>query len=127
MIDPREFRRTIGLFGTGVTVLASGEGDELRAMTANAVTSLSLEPMLLIACIHKKARIVANLNKGWGFSVNILRQEQQPLSNYFAGAWHEDEPPHFDFVPMDGGPRLVGCSASIGCRLNELLPGGDHW
>ncbi|MCB8945083.1 MAG: flavin reductase [Ardenticatenaceae bacterium] len=128
MINGRDFRNTIGLFATGVTVIVSGDGEEARAMTANAVSSLSMEPMLLMVGVHKKARLAERLQAGHGFSVNILRQEQKDLSNYFAGGWTSDaEPPEFRFVPAPGAPRLDGCLAAIGCKLHELLEGGDHW
>lgn len=126
-IDTLAYRHTIGLFATGVTVIASGEGADLRAMTANAVTSLSLDPMLLIVCVHKQARLAAELQKQSGFSLNILRQEQQDLSNYFAGGWKEETLPEFEFVPWHGGPRLKGCIAAIGCEHHEILEGADHW
>lgn len=127
-IDELAYRHTIGLFATGVTVVACGDGDTLRAaMTANAVTSLSLDPMLLIVCVHKKARLAAQLLADEGFSVNILHQEQQDLSNYFAGGWKEDAPPHYEFVKWQGGPRLKGCAAAIGCEHYQVVEGGDHW
>jgi flavin reductase (DIM6/NTAB) family NADH-FMN oxidoreductase RutF len=127
-LDSLAYRHTIGLFATGVTVVASGEGDGLRAMTANAVTSLSLDPMLLIVCVHKKASLAAKLLKEKGFSVNILRQEQQDLSNYFAGGWRDEgTPPPFEFLPWHGGPRLKGSVASLGCEHDQILEGGDHW
>ena len=127
MINGRQFRNTIGLFATGVAVIVSGDGDSVRAMTANAVTSLSLDPMLLVVCVHKKAHLAEMLQAGNGFSVNILRQEQKDLSNYFAGGWHEEEPPFFQFVPWQGASRLEGSLASVGCQLHQLLEGGDHW
>ena len=128
MINGRNFRNTIGLFATGVTVIVSGEGNEVRAMTANAVSSLSLDPMLLMIGVHKKARLAEMLQAGQGFTVNILCQEQKELSNYFAGGLKaEDELPQFTFIPWQGAPRLAGCLAAIGCELYELLEGGDHW
>ena len=127
-LNTRAFRRTIGFFATGVTVVAAGDAGEWRAMTANAITSLSLEPMLLILCVHKKAHMAAWLQEGRGFSVNILRQEQRDLSTYFAGGWAAGEdPPPFEFVPWKGGPRLAYCAAAIGCEQHQMLDGGDHW
>lgn len=127
-LDSLAYRHTIGLFATGVTVVACGEGDELRVMTANAVTSLSLDPMLLIVCVHKKASLAAELLKEKGFSVNILREEQQDLSNFFAGGWRDGAtPPAYKFLPWHGGPRLRGCLAALGCEHYQILQGGDHW
>ena len=126
MIDPRAFRQTMGLLATGVTLIAAQDGHETRAMTANAVASLSLDPMLALACIGKQAKMAGFLEKAAGFSINILRDEQQALSSYFAGAWKEPAPP-FRFVPWTGGPRVEGCLAAIGCEVHEFVEGGDHW
>ena len=126
-IDPRAYRTTIGAFATGVSVVAAGHGDHLHAMTANSVTSLSLDPPLLIFCVSKRAKMTEILDVSRGFSVNILRDNQQALSTYFAGAWKEPEPPPYRFVAWEGGPRLEGCAAAIGCVLHERIEGGDHW
>jgi flavin reductase (DIM6/NTAB) family NADH-FMN oxidoreductase RutF len=126
-IDPREYRRTIGLFATGVTVIAAEHGNEIQAMTANAVTSLSLDPLLLLVCVGKKARMAEHLISNPGFTVNILREDQRALSTYFAGVWRMPTPPPFRFVPWEGRPRLEGCLASLGCEVYEKIEGGDHW
>ena len=127
-LDTRAYRRTIGLFATGVTVVATGQGESIHAMTANAITSLSLDPMLLIICVHKKARLAIHMREGQGFSINILRRQQRDLSTYFAGGWQEEEPPpSFEFVPWQGGPRLRYCAAAIGCEKDQMVEGGDHW
>ncbi len=126
-IDPREFRNTVGLFATGVTVVAVVHDEHVHAMTANAVTSLSLEPPLVIFCVGKQARMVDELRQAGTFSINILREEQQTLSNYFAGRWAEAAPPAFHFAHWDGGPRLEGCLAALGCAVDGWLEGGDHW
>ena len=85
-VDRREFRDTIGLFATGVPSSSTQAGDEVHAMTASAVTSLSLEPTLVLFCPARKARWRASLDRVAGFSINFLREEQQALSSYFAGA-----------------------------------------
>lgn len=125
--DPRAFRNTIGLFATGVTVIVARAGDEVHAMTANAVSSLSLDPMLLLFCPSRKARLAQFLETMTGFSVNILRDEQQALSTYFAGGWKESAPPPFRFVPAEAAPRLEGALASIQCEKHQVFEGGDHW
>ncbi len=126
-VDPRQYRQTIGLFATGVTVVATEVEGEIHAMTANAITSVSLEPVLLLVCVGKKARMAAYLAETRLFSINILRREQQSLSNYFAGSWKEETPPPFRFVHWEGGPRLEGALAALGCRRAQILDGGDHW
>lgn len=126
-LDSRSFRQTMGLFATGVTVVAAQTGDEIHAMTANSLTSVSLEPLLVLVCIHKQASIMAHLAPGVVFSINILRAEQQALSTYFARGWKEPTPPPFRFVPWRGGPRLEGCLAALCCEFERQLEGGDHW
>jgi flavin reductase (DIM6/NTAB) family NADH-FMN oxidoreductase RutF len=123
----RHFRDTIGLFSTGVAVVVAEAEGEVHAMTVNAVSSLSLDPMLLLFCASKRARIVRNTETLAQFTINILRSDQQPLSSYFAGGWRDSPAPPFRFVPSDAGPRLEGCLAAIGCNTERIADGGDHW
>ncbi|HKJ74898.1 MAG TPA: flavin reductase family protein [Alphaproteobacteria bacterium] len=125
-LSQREFRTAIGHFATGVAVIAAQVGDEVHAMTANAVSSLSLDPMLILFCPSKGARFAQFLPELTTFSINILREEQQALSNFFAGAWRDTQAPAFRFVRTAAGPRLEGALASLNCELLETLEGGDH-
>ncbi|MBS0614848.1 MAG: flavin reductase family protein [Proteobacteria bacterium] len=126
-LDPRRFRDTIGLFATGVAVIAARAADEVLAMTVNAVSSVSLEPMLVLFCPGKKSRFARHVDNLSGFSINLLRHDQQALSSYFAGGWKEQAPPPFRLVPGAHAPRLEGCLASIDCTLQQLIDAGDHW
>lgn len=126
-VDSREYRDVIGLFATGVTVVATEFEGELQTMTANAVSSVSLEPLLLLICVGKKLALWDSLGKCEGFTVNILREDQEVLSNYFANLWQEeDPPPSFTFESWEGIPRLKGCIASLRCVPYEVFEGGDH-
>jgi flavin reductase (DIM6/NTAB) family NADH-FMN oxidoreductase RutF len=127
MIDSRAFRSTVGQFATGVTVIATGEPGAIRAMTANAFTSVSLDPPLVLVCVKKNAHLAQALTDASGFSVNILGEDQQALSTYFAGAWKDAPPPPFSFASWDGLPRLDGCIAALGCAVEVIHQGGDHW
>ncbi len=126
-LDPREFRQTVGQFATGVTVIAAQAGDEVLAMTANAFTSLSLDPMLVLFCPGKQSNLAQAIDRITGFSVNVLRDDQEALSTFFAGAWKEAAPPPFRFVPWEGAPRLEGCLAAVGCATQQVIEGGDHY
>jgi flavin reductase (DIM6/NTAB) family NADH-FMN oxidoreductase RutF len=126
-LDPKAFRDTLGLFATGVAVISTTIEGELHAMTANAVSSLSLEPMLVMFCPAKRARFSQLLQRAEGFAINFLRDEQEALSTYFAGGWKEAVAPHFRFVTTDGLPRLEGCLASLMCAMRDVHDGGDHW
>lgn len=126
-IEPRDFRNTVGLFATGVTIVAAQHGDHVHAMTANAITSLSLHPPLIIFCVSKQAKMAAELELNSPFSINVLREEQQALSNYFAGGSQGLEPPPFDFDRWEETPRLQSCAAALACVVEAQLEGGDHW
>ncbi len=125
--DARRFRDTVGLFATGVAVVVARADQEVLGMTVSAVSSISLDPMLVMFCPGKKsklARHVANLS---GFTINILRHDQQALSTYFAGGWKEPVPPPFRLVPSRSAPRLEGSLASIDCEPEQVIEVGDHW
>jgi flavin reductase (DIM6/NTAB) family NADH-FMN oxidoreductase RutF len=126
-IDPHLFRDTVGRFASGVTVIAAGTGSEVHGMTANAFTSLSLDPPLVLACLAKRARIGDHVRRAGSFTVNFLRADQIALSRFFAGAWDRPTRPPFRFIHEPEGPRLEGALGTIGCRLERELDGGDHW
>jgi flavin reductase (DIM6/NTAB) family NADH-FMN oxidoreductase RutF len=126
-IDPREFRRAVGHFATGVTVIAVDIEGSTRGMTANAFTSLSLDPPLVLFCVAKKAHLGQVVHMASGFSINILTHDQQSLSTYFAGGWKDASPPPFAFEPWEGGPRLAGVAAALGCAVETIHEGGDHF
>ena len=131
-LDPRAFRNTIGLFATGVTVITAEVNGEVHGMTANAVASLSLDPMLLLVSVGKKAHMAGLLQIAATFTLNILRADQESLSTFFAGGWKQPEPPPFQLVRWGDHPhmeatRLDNALAAIACAKHEILEGGDHW
>ncbi len=123
----RRFRDTLGLFATGVAVVIARAGEEPLAMTANAVTSVSLDPMLVLFCPGKQTRIAQHIGELEGFTINVLRHDQQALSTYFAGGWREPAPPPFRLVPSRSALRLEGCLACIDCTVEHRIEAGDHW
>ena len=128
-IDPLEFRNVIGHFATGVTVITTGDGDELHGMTANSVTSLSLDPVMLLICVDKTSHTWRMLEASGAFTVNILGAHQEDVSRAFA---KKGEPEigslrGFPFVRgRTGTPRLEDCRAFVECKVAEVLDGGDH-
>jgi flavin reductase (DIM6/NTAB) family NADH-FMN oxidoreductase RutF len=127
-IDGRAFRNVMGLFATGVTVIAVELGGEYYGMTANALTSVSLEPLIVLVCVQKEAHMAGYLRQTGCFSINILNQDQEDLSNFFAGLWPENgEPPVYSFEPWVCGPRLAGATGGLACTIDEFIEGGDHW
>lgn len=124
--DPKTFRHTMGLFATGVTVVSIREGDEVLGMTANSVTSVSLEPLLVLACVDLRARIAPHMTVDRFFAINFLRDDQEVLSRYYAGGWRDHPQPEHRFEPWNGTPRLVGALAAVRCQVYRVDEGGDH-
>jgi flavin reductase (DIM6/NTAB) family NADH-FMN oxidoreductase RutF len=124
------FRKVAGLFATGVTVVTTRMGEKMHGMTANAFTSLSLEPMLVLVCVDLKAHMHHLLEESGIFAVSILCDEQGDLSRYFSSKErplfiHEfDEVEHAHAVT--GAPILTGCLAYFDCRVTMKHDGGDH-
>ncbi len=127
----KQYRQAIGLFATGVTVLIIEHDGEVHCMTANAVSSLSLEPVQLLVCPSKSAAFSKMLELGRAFTVNILGIHQEKISNYFAGDKQQLEisSPLYDYLfsPQFRCPRLRDCIASFACHISQIHDGGDHW
>ena len=126
-LEPRAYRDVLGLLATGISVIVTEQHGQIHAMTANAVSSLSLDPMLILFCPGKRSKMAACLEDMEHFSINFLRHEQQALSSYFAGGWQGSCAPPFRFVPWLGAPRLEGSLASLSCERHDRVDAGDHW
>lgn len=135
-VDIRAYRNTIGLFASGVTVITTRLDDTVHGMTANAVTSVSLEPTLLLVCVDRRARMHDLILQAGAFAVNILAADQEELSGHFARRGRDGSPPAtLRFVygagadpdRDDGGvPTIAGCVAAIRCVVYNAYDGGDH-
>jgi flavin reductase (DIM6/NTAB) family NADH-FMN oxidoreductase RutF len=126
-VEPERFRSVMGQFATGVTVVTVATPDGPVGMTANAVCSLSLEPVLLLVCFDNDARTLPVVRETGRFGVNVLASHQEDLARLFASKRPERE--KFAGVAHtvhDGIPVIEGVLAWVGCRLERLVPGGDH-
>ena len=126
-VAPDRFRTVMGHFATGVAVITATGPAGPVGMTANAVCSLSLEPLLLLVCFDRTARTFGVVRDTERFGVNVLAAGQQHLARLFASKAPEAE--KFAEVPHsvhDGIPVIDGALAWVGCRLERLYPGGDH-
>ena len=129
-LDSRIYRDIWGGFVTGVTVITTDCDGWLHGMTANGVTSLSLDPTLIIVCPSKKSHMSSYLKRGREFTLNILSEKQEAVANYFACASAQRVLPKLEFVtwPAAGSvPRLCQCLGAVACRVSEIHEGGDHW
>jgi flavin reductase (DIM6/NTAB) family NADH-FMN oxidoreductase RutF len=125
-LDPRAFRDTIGRFATGVTVLTWDDGEHVRGMTANAVSSVSLDPMLVLVCVDRKTSAHAQLEHTAAFALNILAVDQVEVSKAFAQHGVEDMAGVAYHRNQTGAPVIDGALAWIECEVAERLAGGDH-
>jgi flavin reductase (DIM6/NTAB) family NADH-FMN oxidoreductase RutF len=126
-VGPERFRSVMGHFATGVTVVTVATDDGPVGMTANAVCSLSLEPLLLLVCFDNEARTLRVVRERERFGVNVLAAGQEPLARLFASK--APEAAKFAGVQHtvhEGVPVLEGALAWVGCTLERLVPGGDH-
>jgi 3-hydroxy-9,10-secoandrosta-1,3,5(10)-triene-9,17-dione monooxygenase reductase component len=126
-VAPAHFRTVMGHFATGVTVVTASGPDGPVGMTANAVCSLSLEPLLLLVCFDNAARTLPVVRHTRRFGVNVLAAGQEPLARLFASKAPEAEKfAGVDHTVHDGVPVIEGVLAWVGCTLQRLVPGGDH-
>jgi flavin reductase len=131
MLTAAEFRRAMGCFATGVTIVTLDLDGGVHGMTANALASVSLDPLLLLVCVDRSARIHAHLHAKRRFGINILGEKQRAISEYYARSLstHEraeaEAGANFDRT-AHGTPILHGALAYLECRLNSTQEAGDH-
>lgn len=125
--DPKDFRRALGKFATGVTVVtALDENGEKIGVTASSFNTVSIEPPLILWSIDKSAYSANIYTQGEYFAVNVLKSDQMDISNRFARRG-EDKFADVDVKEGFGGvPVIAGASAQFECRTWSVYDGGDH-
>jgi flavin reductase (DIM6/NTAB) family NADH-FMN oxidoreductase RutF len=125
--DPASFRAAMGMLPTGVTVVAASGPDGPAGATANAVSSLSIEPMLMLACLDRGSRTLLAVQAANRFGISVLHSGQEEIARAFATkapvaekwdgvAWSE----------RDGIPAIDDALAFVACDLRDVIAGGDH-
>ena len=125
--DPTSFRAAMGMLPTGVTVVTAAGPDGPAGATANAVSSLSIEPMLMLACLDRGSRTLLAVQAANRFGISVLHEGQEGLARAFATkapvaekwdgvAWGERK----------GVPAIDGALAFVACDLRDVIAGGDH-
>jgi len=130
-VDVCAFRRAMGAFPTGVTVVTVTSDDgSMHGMTVNSFSSVSLDPMLVLVCLNEASRAVGLIERAGAFVVNVLSAGQQDVSRWFANQYRPAGSTMFDGVPFEPGatgcPVLVDAAASFECRLRQSHRAGDH-
>ncbi|MGL5857167.1 MAG: flavin reductase family protein [Angustibacter sp.] len=129
-VDVAEFRRALGRFATGITVVATRVGGVDHAMTANAFTSVSLEPRLVLVCVERDARFHDAIIEAGEWTVSVLDHAHRAVAEWLAT---RGRPLHgqLDRVPhhrggLTGAALIDGALAGLECRTTDVHPAGDH-
>ena len=128
VIEEPEFRRVLGHWPTGVAVVTARTRDgSPRGLTANAITSVSLDPLLVLVCVALDAETHAAIEATAGFAINMLPAAGERLARRFADDGREDK---FDGLghrtEVTGAPILEDALGWLDCRLRAAHAGGDH-
>lgn len=129
--DDRAFRDVMARFVTGITVLSTVDEDGVpHGMTANAVSSVSLDPLLVLVCVARDTTMARVVQHGNGLALSFLAADQARVSDRFADPDRPygreefaDLPTH---VGVTGVPLLDGAAAWVECDLHAVHDGGDH-
>ncbi|MDT9633595.1 flavin oxidoreductase [Pseudomonas sp. JV449] len=126
--DPRAFRRALGNFATGVTVVTAADASGRKVgVTANSFNSVSLDPPLVLWSIDKRSSSHGVFEEASHFAVNVLAADQIDLSNNFARP-KDDRFADIAYEPGEGGaPVFADCAARFHCEKYQQVDGGDHW
>ena len=122
--NSRDFRNALGRFASGVTVVTAHHEDHTHGMTANAFVSVSLEPPLVLVSLDNRSTMHRILPSAGRFGVSVLAEDQEELSNHFAGK----KVPGLEagFTMRDGIPLLTGAVAHFIVEVADIHPAGDH-
>jgi flavin reductase (DIM6/NTAB) family NADH-FMN oxidoreductase RutF len=123
-LETAEFRRTLGMFATGVTVITTRVGEQIHGMTANAFMSVSLQPPLILISVDRRAKMNALLREDARFGVSVLEESQSALSNRFAGREGDGSEASFEIV--NDAPLVAGALAHLIAQVVRSYWGGDH-
>jgi flavin reductase (DIM6/NTAB) family NADH-FMN oxidoreductase RutF len=127
-LDNQTFRRTLGSFASGVTVISTLDQESARlvGVTVSAFSSVSMDPPLVLFCIDKRSVSLSSFKRARHFAVNILAAGQAEISNRFASRL-EDK---WQGVQYRSGlgqvPVILGCAAHLECSVSQIVDGGDH-
>jgi flavin reductase (DIM6/NTAB) family NADH-FMN oxidoreductase RutF len=126
-VEIEDFRAAIGLLPTGVTVVTATGSKGPAGATANAVASLSLDPMLMLACLDRGSRTLLAVQAANHFAVNVLSAEQESVASAFGSkAPVADKWAGIDWEQRGGMPAISGALVWVACELRDVIAGGDH-
>lgn len=130
MIGPDDFRRALGHFATGVTVVTAFDAEgRPTGLTASSFASVSLDPPLVLVCVAHKAQAYPAIQAGGKFAVNVLSRDQEAVARRFASSTLSGTE-KFEGIDYRQGalgmPLLKDALAELECTVVHTYPGGDH-
>jgi flavin reductase (DIM6/NTAB) family NADH-FMN oxidoreductase RutF len=123
MIDSKDFRNTLGKFGSGITIVTTNDEGETHGMTANAFVSVSLDPPLVLVSIDHKSKMYQILQRTKKYGISILKHDQQEISQHFAGRPLDKSPEFFLKAEI---PLIKDSLAYLICDVVDQHVAGDH-
>jgi flavin reductase len=128
--DTEAFRAVMGCFATGVALLTCGSGKETAALTVNSLTSVSLDPLLVLVCVKTDGQMRGWLSRAGSFAVNILAEDQQEISRQFARSERPTGEQAVRQLPavrgVTGNLVLTSAPAVLECLVHAEYDAGDH-
>jgi flavin reductase (DIM6/NTAB) family NADH-FMN oxidoreductase RutF len=125
--DQARFRSAMAILPTGVTVVSASGPDGPAGATANAVCSLSIEPMLMLACLDRGSRTLLAVQAANHFGVSVLHAGQEEIARAFATkAPVADKWEGIEWSERGGIPTIEGSLVWIACGLRDVVAAGDH-
>ena len=126
-LDPDRFRAAMAMLPTGVTVVSAQGPDGPAGATANAVCSLSIEPMLMLACLDRGSRTLLAVQAANHFGISVLHSGQEQIARSFATkAPVADKWAGVAWSELEGIPAIDGALVWIACELRDVVAAGDH-
>lgn len=127
MVTPEQLRTAMSRLPTGVTIVSATGAEGPAGATANAVTSLSLQPPLMLACLDRGSRTLTVVRETGRFGVNVLGAGEEELARGFATKASQPEKwDSVEFEQREGVPILASAVVWVVCRVRDLYDGGDH-
>jgi len=127
-LDADTFKRALASWASGVSVVTARDGERVHGLTVSAFSSVSLEPPLVLVCLDKTSNTLQLVDAGKVFSVNILAEDHEELSQRFASKEHEDR--RFEGLEcsygVNGCPHIPGAVSTLDCRVVNTVDAGDH-
>ena len=127
MISENEFKKALGSFISGITIVSSINEEKASAITISSFCSLSLNPPMILYCLDKSSHRFSHFSKSKNFAVSILSHEQQIISDHFArdikNIWQGID---HDLSKIYSIPIVKNCLYYLECEQEKILDGGDH-